>query len=131
MRRLEQRQEPAQHGVRELRRVRDVQVERHELRAQAALRLVRERGAAVPAVAVPDAPVDDVAQRVEVEPELERDRVVETEILVVDRVAVEHAEAERDDATALTPDEEPDLLRQLPADTAEELRRQLLEPEAR
>ena len=95
------------------------------------LRLVIERAAHVPLHAVGDCPVDDVAQRVEVEIEIKRHRVVEAEVFVVDRVAVDHADAEGDRLSRLPPDEETRLVRHAFAEGVEEFFGQLLEVERR
>ena len=74
-----------------------------------------------------DRPVDDVPQCVEVQVQVESHRVIEPKVFVVDRVVMNHAQAEGDGFAGLAPDEELNLVRHALPDRAEEFLRQLLE----
>src|SRR5258706_1202830 len=109
-RRLEPRQDPLHEEVDERRGVPHVEIERRELATEVQLRIVIEGAADIPLQPARHAPRQEVAQRMKVQVQVECDAVVEAEVLVVERVAVHHAEAEGDGLPCLAPDEEAHLV---------------------
>src|SRR5260370_6715021 len=95
------------------------------------LRCIAQAVAEIPFVSVRNAPRDDVAKRVVVEMQTKGERVVETNVFVVDGLALDHANAERDDPTLAAPDKESALVRQALSKTAEIVLRQQLKAEGR
>src|SRR5450755_2518680 len=75
------------------------------------LRSVVERTAAITIEALFERPAKNVAQGVEIEMQIERDLVVEPEIIVVNCPVKNHAKAKRDDFSALSPNEKARPLR--------------------
>ena len=63
--------------------------------------------------------------------QVERDRIVQPDVLCVDLVTLEHAQCEGDDTSRLAPDKEPHRVRHLLAEVAEKRLCQLLEMERR
>src|SRR6266480_3859737 len=88
-----------------------VKIERCEIATEMQLRIIIERAATIEGQAIVDGPAQDVAQRVKIKVEIERNRIVQAEIFVVDRTVVHHANAESDDATIESPDEKADAFR--------------------
>src|SRR5690242_21896871 len=91
--------------------VSDVEIERCQIATEVQLRIVVERAAAVKRQVVIDCPAENVAQCVKIEMQVERDGIVETEIFVVDRAVVHHANAESNDAPIESPDKKADPFR--------------------
>src|SRR5438132_6427515 len=88
-----------------------VKIERCEIATKMQLRIVIERAATIKGQVIIDGPAQNVAQRVKIKVEIERDRIVQAEIFVVDRAIVHHANAEGDDAMIESPDEKADAFR--------------------
>lgn len=89
----------------------DVKIERQKITAEMQLRIVVERTAAITIEALFERPAKNVAQCVEIEMQIERDPVVEPEIIVVNCPVKNHAETKRDDFSALSPNEKARPLR--------------------
>src|SRR5204863_685065 len=81
-----------------------VKIERCEIATEMQLRIVIERATTIKSQAIIDGPGQDVAERVKIKVEIERDRIVQAEIFVINRTIVYHANAERDDAAIESPD---------------------------
>src|SRR5579885_50912 len=94
-------------------------------------RIVIQRTAPKPPVAVGNAPADDIAEEVIVEAKIQRDAVIEPDIFGIDRIAVRHASREGDDLPAQTPQKKIDLVAHALAEFAEIVRRKLLERKIR
>src|SRR5436190_15219229 len=82
-----------------------VKIERCEIATEMQLRIVIERATTIKGQAIIDGPAQDVAERVKIKVEIERDRVVQAEVFVINRTIVHHANAEGDDAAIESPDE--------------------------
>src|SRR6266480_2992760 len=82
-----------------------VKIERCEIATEMQLRIVIERATTIKGQAIIDGPAQDVAERVKIKVEIERDRIVQAEVFVINRTIVYHANAERDDAAIESPDE--------------------------
>src|SRR5918997_2408671 len=93
--------------------------------------LVVEAIAAIGADAVRNRPTHNVAEGVVVEVQVERDGIIEADIFVADRIAMQQAQIERDHAPVLTPDEKPRAIRHAAADLAEKFLRKFFEPKLR
>src|SRR5438270_1207444 len=93
-----------------------VKIERREIATKMQLRVVIERAAAIKGQAIIDGPAQNVAQRVKIKVEIERDRIVQTEIFVINRTIVHHANAEGDDAAVESPDKKTHALRHVLAE---------------
>src|SRR5215813_3218311 len=86
--------------------VHHVQIERHELAIQMQLRFVVKRIAIVVLQTLSQRPGDDVAQRVEIKMQVERDAVVQSNAFVVNLVVADETKAECDDIAQLSPNKE-------------------------
>src|ERR1700730_11132641 len=87
-RRFQQWEQPFQHRIDRSRRMPDVKIEGIERVPQMPLRVVIEAAAVKLLVTVGDGPFNDIVKNTIVEIELECDRIVETDIFVIDRVAL-------------------------------------------
>src|SRR5258708_5774580 len=94
-----------------------VKVDRIQLVSQMQLGIVVEAAAAEPFVPAGDPPAYEVAEGVMVQVQIERDRVVEAEILGVNRIALQDARTEGDDFPVLAPDKETNLVAYSAAET--------------
>ena len=104
----------------------DVQVEANQLAIQVQLRLIIKRVAVVVFKPLLQRPRNDVAQRVEIEVQIERNLVIKPDAFVINSVAAHKAKTERDDLVVLSPDKKSGALRHLLANCAEILFRQCL-----
>src|SRR5581483_6332588 len=102
----------------------DVEVQRRQLAIQMELRLVIERIAVVIFQSLLERPRNDVAQRVEIEVQIQSHAVVQPDAFIVNRVTAHQAKAEGDDFSLLPPDEEARPIRHALARGAEIVRRQ-------
>src|SRR5205814_8702350 len=85
-------------------RMRDVQIERHQLAIQMQLRLIIERVAVIIFQPLLQRPRDDVAQRVKVKVQIERDTIIEPDAFVIERIPADETETKRNDLAVLSPD---------------------------
>ena len=83
--RFEPRKNPAEYRVTDRRGVPHVKVDRVQPLLQVQFRIVVQGTAVEPFEAVRDSPANQVAEGIMVKVQLERDRIVEAEILGVDR----------------------------------------------
>src|SRR5438046_9345162 len=83
----------------------DVKRERCAIASEMQLRSVSERAATIKGQVIIDGPAQDVAQRVKIKVKIERHRIVQAEIFVINRTSVHHANAEGDDVAIESPDE--------------------------
>ena len=93
----------------------DVQVEGHELTAEVQLGSVIQWVAVVVFQSLLQRPRDNVAQRVEIQVQIERDAVIEPDAFIVDRVVTHQAKTECYDFATLPPDEEARSIRHPPS----------------
>ena len=84
----------------------DVQVERHELAAQVQLGSIIQWIAVIIFQSLLDRPRDDVAQRVEIEVQIERDAIIKPDAFIIDRIVTDQAKTERNNFSVLPPDKE-------------------------
>src|SRR5436189_6089901 len=125
--RFEKSQRAPEDLVQERRRVQHVKIEREQVATQMELRLVVERAAPIALEALLDRPGEDVAQRVEIEMKIERDAVIEAEVVVIDDAVVHQGDAERHRLSVLAPDKKPRPIRHSLSETAEIVLGQALE----
>src|SRR6476646_5451860 len=118
-RRLHDRKQPFQHRVDGARGVPHVKIDGVERLTQMPLGVVVQTAAKEALVAVGDGPFDDVVEDAIIEIEVERDGVIESDVLVTDRVALHRAKTKSHDVVVLPPDEEADLVLHAPSDLAE------------
>src|SRR5580704_7728533 len=90
-RRFEPRKNSAKDCVADRRSVPHVKIDWIELIPQVELGIVVQGAAMKPFVAVRDAPADQVAEGIVVQVQVERDLVIKTEILSMDRIALKKA----------------------------------------
>src|SRR3954447_21097861 len=86
--------------------MRDVKIKRHKVAAEMKFRIVVQRAAVIILQPLFERPADDVAQGVKIKMQIVGNGIIEAEIVVVNRVAMHHAQAEGDCTSMLTPDEE-------------------------
>src|SRR4029077_17416707 len=98
--------QPAKDRIEQRICVPDVQIERYELAIQMQFGFVVERIAIVVLQTLFQRPGDDVAQRVKIKMQLERDAVVQSNEFVVNFVVADEAKAECDDFAQLAPNKE-------------------------
>src|SRR4030095_2488313 len=96
-RRAEIFDETAKNRVEQRICVHDVEIERHKLTIQMQLRLVVERVAVVVLQTLFQRPGNDVAQRVKIKMQVERDTVVQSNAFVINFVVADKAKAKGDD----------------------------------
>src|SRR6185369_315339 len=126
-RRLHDRKQPLQHGVDGARGVPYVKVDGVERLAQMPLGVVIQTAAEEAFVAIGDGPFDDVVEDAIIEIEVERDGVIESDVLVTDCVALHRAKTKSHDVIVLPPEKEADLVRHAPSDLAEKFLGELFE----
>jgi hypothetical protein len=97
---------PAEDRIQERARMHDVQVERHELAAQVQLGSIIQWVAVIIFQSLLDRPSDDVAQRVEIEVQIERDAIIKPDAFIIDRIVTDQAKTKCDNFTLLSPDKE-------------------------
>ena len=93
-----------------------VKIKRREIATEMQLRIVIERAATIKGQSVVDGPAQNVAQCVKIKMKIDSDRIVESEIFVVDRTIVHHTNAEGDDAAIESPDEKTHAFRHVLAE---------------
>src|ERR1700730_18671870 len=90
------------------------------------LRVIIQRAANVFSQPLFHCPGEHVAQRVEIEMQVERDVVIEAETLIVNLSTVHETTTERDDLALLSPDEKSHTVGHLLAQAAKIILRQML-----
>src|SRR4029434_1969560 len=98
--------------------VHHVEVERDQFAIEMQLRLIIKRVAVIILQSLLQRPSDDVAQRVEIEVQIEGDAVIEPHAFVVNRVVTDQAQTECDNFAALAPDKETRPIRHLLRESA-------------
>ena len=78
-------------------RVQHVKIERPKFVPEMQFRIIIERTAVIVAQPLVDRPTDHVAHGVKIKMEIERDIVIEAEAFIVNRVAANKTQTERDD----------------------------------
>src|ERR1700730_10993595 len=73
--------------------------------------VIIQPAAAEPFKSIGDRPLDHIAYRVMVKMQIEREVVIESDILRIDRVGFRHAHGEGDNLSVLAPNEKADLVR--------------------
>jgi len=103
---LDQGKDPLQDGVHDHRGVPHVQIRRIQYVPQVEFWIVIQATAAKPLIAFWDRPGDHVSDSVVIEVQVERYRVVQPDVLSIDRVALDHTQGESDNPSALAPKKE-------------------------
>jgi hypothetical protein len=107
--------------------VHDVQIERHKLAIQMQFRLIVQGVAVVILQTLFQRPGEDVAQRVKIKMQVERDAVVQSNAFVINFVVADESKAECHDPAQLAPDEKARSFRHPLSDCAKIILRQGLE----
>ena len=93
----------------------DVQIKGNQMTFQVQLGIVIQWSAAVIPQTLLKRPRNDVAQSVEVQVQIQRDRIIHAEVFVVNAIPMNKTEAERDDLSVLSPDEKSGSIRHFAA----------------
>src|ERR1035438_1200439 len=104
--RFEPRKNPAKYRVADCRGVPDVKVDRVQPVLQVQFGIVIQGAAVERFVAVRDPPANQVTESIVVKVQVDRDLIIEAEVLGMDGVALQDARTEGDDFSVLAPDKE-------------------------
>src|SRR5205085_4674945 len=115
-RRFEKFQRDRKNRVQPGARVSHVKIERRELMTEMQFRIVIERTTDVVAQLLLDRPADHVAHCVKIQMEIERDRVIEPEALIVNCIATDQTETEGDNLAFDSPNKKSRPFRHLACD---------------
>src|SRR4029077_10422159 len=119
--------QPAKDRIEQRICVPDVQIERYELAIQMQFGFVVQRIAIVVLQNLFQRPGDDVAQRVKIKMQVERDVLVHSNAFVINVVVADEAKAESDNLSQLAPNKEARPIRHPLSDCAKIIFREGLE----
>src|SRR5689334_32845 len=105
----------------------DIEIDRVERLAQVPFRIVIEAAAVELFVAVSDGPFDDVVEDPIIQVKVECDRIIESDVIVRQVLALDHAQAESDESVILMPKKKADLIGHTAPDFAQEFPGEFLE----